>query len=79
MQRHVLFGGRARHEGGRALHLWKISASRAPASETLSKAVLKAQFKEFMSDWRKTDEEAEIDKSASWRAAGGDDGVTISR
>lgn len=32
-----------------------------------------------MSDWRKTDEEAERNKSASWRAAGGDDGVTMSR
>ena len=41
--------------------------------------VLKAQFKELMSDCRKTDEEAERNKSASWRAAGGDDGVTMSR
>jgi len=32
-----------------------------------------------MSNWRKTDEEAEINRRASWRAAGGDDGVTMSR
>lgn len=40
--------------------------------DSVQRRVLKAQFNELMSYWRKTDEEAPINKSASWRAAGGE-------